>query len=180
MKLKNKFSVLTLSVVFAIAVFLSGCGIYSFSGASISPDIKTISIESFYNDTGMGPPNLSQLFTEKIKDYYQQNTSLAIVKSDGDLHLEGSISRWDLSPMAPTSSGDPNIPDVAGLMRLTITVQAEYTNSQDDTFNFKKSFSFYDDFNPNTQTLSAIENQLIETIFDQIILDIFNSSVANW
>jgi hypothetical protein len=180
MKLKNKITALSLSLILLVSIILHGCGIYSFSGASISPDIKTISIEMFFNDTGMGPPNLSQLFTEKIKDYYQQNTSLAIVKADGDLTLEGSIVRWDLTPMAPTSSGDPNVPDVAGLMRLTITVQAEYINTKDDEFNFKKSFSFYDDFDPNSSSLSAIENQLIETIFDQIILDIFNSSVANW
>ena len=50
---------------------LTSCGIYSFSGANIPLEVKTISIQTFYDEVGTGPPNLSQLFTEKIKDYYQ-------------------------------------------------------------------------------------------------------------
>jgi hypothetical protein len=176
----NKTARASYTLLFLICFILSACGVYSFTGANISPDIKTISIQTFFNDSGNGPPNLSQTFTEKLKDYYQQNTSLAIVKDDGDLQLDGSIVRWDLTPVAPTASGDQNMPDAAGLMRLTITVKAEYINVKDDTFNFNKSFSFYDDFDPNRTTLTAVEDQLIDTIFEQIILDIFNSSVANW
>ena len=66
------------------------CGIYSFTGANIPPEVKTISIQTFYDEVGTGPPNLSQLFTEKIKDYYQQNTSLSIVAAnEGDLTIGG-------------------------------------------------------------------------------------------
>ncbi|MCK5368758.1 MAG: LptE family protein, partial [Cyclobacteriaceae bacterium] len=78
-------------IIFQLMIVLTGCGVYSFTGANISPEIKTISIQTFYDEVGTGPPNLSQLFTEKIKDYYQQNTSLSIVSSEGDLQLEGNI-----------------------------------------------------------------------------------------
>ncbi len=161
---------------------VSGCGIYSFGGATISPDIKTISIATFFDEVGSGPPNISQVFTENIKDYFQQNTSLSLVEYDGDLQLEGSIVRYDISPMAPSAGGNQNIPnaDVAGLQRLNITVKATYVNNKDDSFNFDRSFSFYEDYNPTTTTLSAVEEQLIDVIFEQIIIDIFNASVANW
>jgi len=43
-----------------------------------------------------------------------------------------------------------------------------------------KSFSFYKDFDQNTEDLSSNEQEFVEEIFDQIVLDIFNSSVANW
>ena len=43
-----------------------------------------------------------------------------------------------------------------------------------------KSFSFYRDFDQNSEELSANEQEFLEEIFDQIIIDIFNSSVANW
>ncbi|MEQ9007488.1 MAG: hypothetical protein RLP12_06370, partial [Ekhidna sp.] len=56
----------------------SGCGVYSFTGASISPDTKTISISTFYNNAPLGPSNMSAIFTENIKDYFQQNTSLEL------------------------------------------------------------------------------------------------------
>jgi hypothetical protein len=64
---------------------------------------------------------------------------------------------------------------------LTLRVNASYLNNQDDQFNYEnKTFSFYKDFNQNTEELSSNEQEFVEEIFDQIILDIFNSSVANW
>lgn len=163
-----------------IAVCTSSCGVYMFTGASISPNIKTMSIQYFYNDSGNGPPNLQQTFTEKIRDYYQQNTSLDLVESNGDLQIEGSITGYSTRPVSITSSGDPNKADAASAQRLTITVRVSYINTKDEVFNFdNKTFSFYDDFGDNT-TLTAVEDQLIDNITDQIIIDIFNASVANW
>ena len=160
---------------------LTGCGIYSFTGANISPDVTTISVDYFFNESGDGPPNLSQLFTEGLKDYYQNNTNLGIDNSgNGDLQLTGSIAGFRYNPIAPTSSGNNNLPDNAGLQRLTISVKVQYTNTKDDTFDFDQSFSFYADFDPNATSITAIEPQLIEEILEQLYLDIFNASVANW
>ena len=123
---------------------------------------------------------MSQLFTENIKDYYQQNTNLSLVDDNGDLILEGSITRYEFTPVAPRASGSDEVADVASLMRLTITVNASYVNTTDDEFNFdNRSFSFFADFNAE-QDPSSVEDQLIDEIIDQIIFDIFNASVANW
>jgi hypothetical protein len=81
--------------------------------------------------------------------------------------------------VAPTSTGDPNKADVAALTRLTITVKVSYINITDDEFDFDRNFSFYADYK-NDLALTAVEDRLIDEIFDQIILDIFNASVANW
>jgi hypothetical protein len=164
-------------------IAISGCGVYSFTGANISPNIKTISIQTFYDEVGTGPPNLSQLFTEKIRDYYQQNTSLTIVPNEGDLQLEGSIVGYRLTPMAPRASGSQNFDDadIAALQRLTITVKVTYLNTQDDSYDFEdQNFSFYLDYDPEKEDFNAIEATLVEEIYDAIVLDIFNASVANW
>ena len=166
-----------------LTIFLTGCGVYSFTGANISPDIKTISIQTFYDEVGTGPPNLSQLFTEKIRDYYQQNTSLSIVTNEGDLQLEGSIVGYRLTPMAPRASGSQNFEntDIAALQRLTITVKVTYLNTQDDSYDFEgQNFSFYQDYDPEKEDFNSIEATLVEEIYDAIVLDIFNASVANW
>ena len=168
---------------FIIMLFAYGCGVYSFTGANISPDIKTISIQKFNDEIGNGPPNLSQLFTEKIRDYYQQNTSLSIVQNEGELQLEGSIVGYSITPMAPRASGSQNFEDtdIAALQRLTITVRVTYVNTQDDSFDFdNKNFSFYADYDPEKQDFNSIEAQLVEEIYDAIVLDIFNATVANW
>ena len=164
-----------------LALLLNACGVYSFTGASIAPDIKTISIQSFFNESNGGPPNLTQDFNETIKDYFQQNTNLILVSEDGDLQIEGSIANYDQKPVAPTAATDSRTVGTSGVQRLTISIKATYVNVKDETFNFEnKTFSFYDDYNPQRETFSSVENQLIETIFDQIVLDIFNASIANW
>jgi hypothetical protein len=170
-------------LIFLLMVLFAGCGVYSFTGANISPEIKTISIQTFFDEVGTGPPNLSQQFTENIKDYYQQNTSLTLVPLDGDLQLEGSIVGYRLTPMAPRANGSQNFEDtdIAALERLTITVKVTYINTQDDSYDFEsQSFSFYQDYDPEKQDFNSIEATLIEEIYEAIILDIFNASVANW
>jgi hypothetical protein len=178
MKLKNKFQ-----YIFGILLLIpvTGCGIYSFSGANISPDIKSVSIDYFFNEAGDGPPILGQQFTESLKDYFQNNTSLSMDNTgNGDIQLSGVISGFRYTPVAATSTGDKNQPDVAGLQRLTITVKVTYTDTKNDENSFDKSFSFYADYNPTTSTLTQVEPQLVEDIFKNIVLDIFNATVANW
>ncbi|MEM9833473.1 MAG: LptE family protein [Bacteroidota bacterium] len=171
-----------LSTIISLLLFasLSGCGVYSFTGAALGSEIRTISIDNFYNDAGNGPPNMSQIFTEEIRDYYQANTNLALVPENGDLLLEGSITRYEFVPVAPQASGSNDVADVAGLVRLNITVSASYVNTYSDEFNFEnKSFTFFADFSADRDP-SSVEEELIEEIFDQIIFDIFAGTVANW
>lgn len=176
--MKNRVKALIWVMLSAV---LCRCGIYSFSGASISPDIETVSIDFFYNEAGDGPPNLSQLFTEGLKEYFQNNTNLGIDNSgNGDLQFSGNIASFRYSPIAPTVGANQNQPDNAGLQRLTISVRVEYVNTQDDVFDFDQQFSFYADYDPRTTTISAIEPALVDEIFEQLYVDIFNASVANW
>jgi hypothetical protein len=156
----------------------TSCGVYSFQGTTTNA--KNISIEEFYNNTDLGPANLGQTFTNSIKNYFIQNTNLSVVPSNGELSLEGIITGYTLTPIAPTSTGDRSEINSASSTRLTITVKANYINTLDASMSFKdKSFSFFKDFS-NDQTLADIEEQLIRQIFEQISLDIFNASVANW
>lgn len=175
MSWKNYSSVLLLVlVIFGFA----GCGVYSFTGVSISAE--TITIRDFYNDADNGPPDLAQRFSNQIKDYYQRNTNLALVPEDGELLIEGVVTGYRLTPVSPQATNPDAGADLSALTRLTITVQASYTNFENDQFDFEnRSFSFFADFDSD-QNLTAVENQLIEEIYDQIILDIFNASVANW
>ncbi|MEQ9415644.1 MAG: hypothetical protein RIF39_17535, partial [Cyclobacteriaceae bacterium] len=83
-------------------------------------------------------------------------------------------------PIAPVSSGNNQLADAAALTRLTIGVKASYEDTLEPKNSFKdKTFSFYADF-PNTQDITSVQEQLEKTIFDQILLDIFNATVANW
>ena len=155
----------------------TGCGVYSFTGTTITAE--SISISTFFNDTSNGPANIAVTFTDQLRDYFQQNTSLSQVDSGGELQMEGSIASYRLSPVAPSAATSDQSRDVASLTRLTITIKVEYVNLENEDFSFSKNFSQFADFNSDVG-LAAIENALIDEIFELIILDIFNASVANW
>jgi hypothetical protein len=158
---------------------LHSCSVkYSFTGTGT--DAQTISITEFYNNADLGPANMGQIFTNDIKNYFIQNSSISVVPEEGELQIDGEITDFRLTPIAPVSTGDPNQINNASSTRLTITVRATYVNTKDETMSFKdKSFSFYKDFT-NDQNFADIEEQYTKQIFERIINDIFNASVANW
>lgn len=165
-------------ISFALSLQFYGCGVYSFTGASTAAE--SIEVAEFFNNTDLAPANIGQTFTNKLKDYYQRNSSLRVVSENAQLRIEGSIISYAISPIAPVSTGSATQPNTAALTRLTIAVKASYEDTLDPKNGFKdKSFSFYADF-PNTQDLSSVQEELEKKIFDQILLDIFNATVANW
>ena len=183
MKLKNNCILIILPFCFLTAVvFFQGCGVYSFTGTNIDYDrVSTISIKRFENLSPGGPPTITQTLTEGLRDIYQQNTRLTVLANDqeGDLQLEGEIVGYRTAPSTPQASGNTDGVDIASQTRLTITVKVSFVNTANEEEDFDRSFSFFADFDSN-DTLNAVEDALIEEIFEQIILDIFNATVANW
>lgn len=172
----------TLGWIACTILLFSSCSVkYSFTGTNINYElVKTFSVDNFFNDSGGGPANMEQRFTEALKEYYQRNTQLELIRSNGDLQFSGAISRYTLTPQNAVSSGDPNLPDRAGQMRLTINVDVEYINVTNEEENLKRTFTFFKDYDPRSVTLLDVENQLVEEIFEIIIQDIFTATVANW
>ena len=160
-------------LVLFVLVYMSGCRIYSFTGTTLSPDLKTFSIQNFTMAAAGGPQNMGLSFNEKLKEYYQRNTNLKLKSSDGDIHLEGSIINYEISPVS-SSAGDR-----AAMNRLTITVEVRFVNKLSEAESFEKEFSFYQDFSQE-QSLSQAEPILVPKILDQLVLNIFNSTAASW
>lgn len=183
--MRNSYHVITclrFYFLFAlVALVAGGCGVsaqYSMTGAATNA--QTISISEFYNNADLGPANMGQTFTNSIKNYFIQNTNLTVVAEEGELQLEGEIMNFTITNIAPTSTGDPNDINRASSSRITIFVKVTYINTLEEKMSFKdKSFSFYKDF-PNELTVTDVQDQFTREIFDRIINDIFNASVANW
>lgn len=162
----------------ALLPAVNGCGVYSMSGAATSA--KTISIEPFFNNTDLAPANIGATFTNKLKDYYNQNSSLRVIETNAELHIEGIVADYRINAMAPVSTGNVNDPNTAALSRLTIAVKVTFEDNLEPKNNFKdRTFSFYKDFD-NNLNFPTIQEDLEKTIFDQILIDIFNATVANW
>jgi hypothetical protein len=170
--LKNNF--LKYFSILTVLVFLNSCKPrISLSGATIPTEAKTISVGFFTNNTSLGPPTISQRFTERLKDMVSQQTNLSLIKQSGDLQFEGYISDYNVAPTAIQSN------DQASLNRLTITVNVVYLNKFNDKQNFEQTFTRFADFK-STEVLSAREQELTQEIFRQITEDIFNRAFNNW
>ena len=151
---------------------------YSFKSAEVPQTAKNIAIMQFYNESVNGPSNVGQIFTEKLRDYFQNNTKLALTTDplNADLVLEGNIDSYLATPISPTSDG---VTETAAQQKLTISIKTTYTNYSDSTQSFNKSFASFAIFGAD-QNLSDVETEKIEEISDQIILKIFNASFDNW
>lgn len=175
--MKNNFIRLLSVVLLTTLPIWQGCISYSFTGAATTA--KTIQVDDFFNNTDLGPANLGQLFTNRLKDYYQQNSSLKVVGENGELQIEGTIVRYSIDPIAPTA-GSSTTGDLAALTRLTISVRVNYVDTIEPKNNFKdRTFTFYADF-PSSQDFNSVQESLQRRITDQIYIDIFNATLANW
>ncbi len=172
MALSNKRGIILLAGVLLLAV-IQGCGIYSFTGASIPPEAKTVSIANFPNNAQLVQPSLSQVFTDALRDRFVAQTSLTLIPRGGDLHFEGAITEYRTQPVAITGE------QTAALNRLTITVRVKFVNKFDEKQNFETTFSRFEDYASNL-SLSAVEEGLVSEITKALIDEIFNRAVVNW
>jgi len=153
---------------------VASCGIYSFSGTSIQPDVNTIAINFFEYKAQTVNPTLSNDLTEAIRKRFRQMTRLEQVELDGDLDITGEITGYSVSAAAITAD------EVAAQNRLTVTVRVAFTNRKHPEDSFEsETFSAYADYD-STNSLDAVESTLCIEIIDKIVEDIFNATVAQW
>lgn len=160
--------------VFA-AFLLSACA-YSFTGASIPENMKTVTVRFFENNAPLVIPTLSQDFTESLKTRIRNQTRLSLTNNDGEAIFEGRITAYDIQPIALQNSNQP----VASMNRLSITVAVKFTNSLKPEDSFEQSFTKYYDFSLDGASLQSKEPEAIAQVSKQLTEDIFNRAFAQW
>lgn len=167
-------TIFVVSALIATAFIVQSCGIYSFTGTSIQPDVKTITINYFEYKALKVNPSLSNQITEALKDKFTKLTKLEQVDIDGDLEIIGEVTGYDVKATAITAN------EQAAQNRLTVNVKITFINRKypEDSFE-SKSFSAYSDFDA-MQTLDAVESSLCDEIVEKLCDDMFNATVANW
>ncbi len=173
--MKKFFAYMMMALSLAVtALIVHSCGIYSFSGTSIQPEVKTVTINYFEYKALKVNPSLSNQMTEAMKDKFLKLTKLEQVEMEGDLEIIGSITGYDVKATAVTAN------ESVAQNRLTVTVKVSFVNRKFPEDNFDdKSFSAYQDFDA-MQSLESVEATLCEDIVEQLCEDIFNATVAQW
>ena len=164
------------SLFYLLAILLlTGCSVsYKFNGASIDySKTKTIQIADFpirasYVWAPMGP-----MFNNELKNQFTDHTRLKLVNRNGDLKLEGEIIRYDQRNKGVSSEGH------SSMVELSMTVNARFTNNVKHSDDFEQQFSASTSYD-SSQSLSSVQDGLVEEMVKNICEQIFNQAVANW
>ena len=158
-----------------LILFTTSCSVkYSLTGASISNETKTFQVNYFQNNAPLIEPGIERDFTNKLIDLLINQTSLELVKSNGDLTYEGEIVEYRISPTTATAN------NTAAQNRLTVGVNIRFYDKNDSDADFEKRFSFYYDYPGNVQLIGGQRDTALDEIFERITQDVFNASLAKW
>ena len=155
---------------------LAACTVsYKFNGSSINYEkVKTISFENFPNRSAAfvwGP--MESMFNTALQDAYMQQTRLKQVRQGGDLELSGEITNYDAYNKGVGSDS------YSTMAELRMTVNVPFVNNTNHVEDFEQSFSASREYNASQQ-LSAVQEELVDQMIDEIVEQIFNATVANW
>ncbi|PWG78291.1 LptE family protein [Pararcticibacter amylolyticus] len=161
-----------LLLVLPLLLLSQSCGVYSFSGASIPANMKTITVLFFENSAPLVVPYLSQQFTEALKERIRNQSRLSIVRENGDGIFEGRITDYSIKPVAVGAS------ERAEQTRLSITVSVKFTNTLNNDLSFEQPFTRYRDVRGGN--ITSQEATLVREITNELTEDVFNRAFANW
>lgn len=159
-------------LLFFFLVLLSSCK-YSFTGISIPPNVRTFYVAPFEVDAPNAEPTLSQTFSDALRDKIQIESRLTQSQTDPHCEFKGTITRFQINSVAPQPG------ELTAFNRLDITVNVEFINNKDEEQSWKQSFPYFTDF-PSEDNFLTIQDDLIATINEQLVEDIFNKAFTNW
>lgn len=174
MSMLKSFRILRYFIVLTFVLVSQSCSTYTFSGASIPDEMKTISIQFFENNATLVVPYLASQFTESLKERVRNQSRLSIIRTEADANFEGRITDYTVRPVAIQGN------ERAGLNRVTVVVNVKYTNALKPELSFEESFQAFQEFSLNQGPLQTQEQKLITLINRQLTELIFNKAFANW
>jgi len=167
-----KLYIFLISVV--VAGLLSACGIYSFSGIAIGPEIKTFEVRPFSNEAPIVIPNLDRQLTTQLQDLILNQTNLDLTTRNGDIIYEGEIINYFIAPNTATAN------QTAAQNRLTISVRMRYIDTKNELNDLEKTLSFFFDFDGGAQLTGALELEAYEVIIERLTQDMVTETLARW
>jgi hypothetical protein len=150
----------------------SSCGVYSFSGASVPKEVKTISIEYIQNKAPNAWSTIDNIFNQELRNKMVRDGGLKVIDGAGDYQIKGYISDYRITAQAPTTGS------FSTRYRLDITVQLEF---KDIVTNEKVQWNQpFTNFEVYENDITGKEDQFIKSISVNIANSIFNKMFSTW
>ena len=162
-------------LIVAMVAAVSACSVsYKFNGASIDyTKTKSIQIADFPIRSSYVWAPMGSIFNNALKDKFAAQTRLSQVKRNGDLKLEGEITRYEQRNKAVSSEG------FSAMTELTLTVNVRFTNNVNHNEDFEQQFSASQSYE-TTLSLNQVQEELVTKMVEDLVSQIFNAAVANW
>ena len=161
-----------LLVLFVISL-LSGCRVYSFNGANIPAEIKTVRVQYIENKARYNNAQLSPGLTDKLRQKIVSQTKLTQVNNDNaDYDVSGYISQYDVSTSAIS---DQKVATNRLTVAVTLTLLDRKTGKEPRNISASRSFDF-----SASLTLPQAELQLNDEIVRNLADEIFNQLFSDW
>jgi hypothetical protein len=160
-------------VILSFLFIFSSCGFYKMNGVSIPPDVESVSIQYIENKALIINPLLSQTVSEKLKNKFISETRLLLTAQNGDFALQGEITDYTVEPVSIQNN------TTSTLNRLKITIRIKMDCLKHPKLSFDQSFTQFQDFDAN-KSFTSVETNLVSTITDMLVQEIFNKTAINW
>jgi ABC-type uncharacterized transport system auxiliary subunit len=157
------------------SLFTSSCSVsYKFNGASIDySQTKTIQIADFPNRCSYVWGPMAPMFNSQLKDQFANHTRLEQVKRNGDMKIEGEITSYEQRNKSVSAEG------YSAMTELTMTINVRFTNNKNHNEDFEQQFTASQSYE-TTQSLNAVQEELVTKMVKDLCDQIFNRTVANW
>lgn len=158
----------------AFGLLNTGCGVYSFTGASIPEHLQTVAVPLAEVRAQGALVNLDRLLTDALIERFADRTRLNLEpdEEEADIVLRAMIERYSITPVAVT--GD----EVASLNRVTLVVDILYLDTVRDEDLLQRSFTASADYNPIEG--EAGEADAATRALEQLAGDVFSAATSNW
>ncbi len=157
------------SLVLFVPLLLIKCGIYSFSGSTLPPHLKTVGVPVFLDNTAEF--GIDQQITDLIIEAIRKDNTLKIADpGTADAQLNGTIT--SIRDRAGQYDAGENASD----FRVTLTIKAKFEDMHKREVRWEGSFS---DFGTYDNINISREDAIAEAV-EKIAEDIINKTVSDW
>lgn len=174
--MQSKRHIITIILVtVCLCTIATACKIsYSFNGSNIDYNkVKTVSIDKFPIRSAYVWAPMEPMFYNSLTDAYAHKTKLQVTKRNGDLQIAGEITEYTQTNKSVASDG------FSAQTQLKLTVNVRFVNNSNHSEDFEQKFSATTTYDSSMQ-LSAVQEELVQEMIDDIVDQIYNATVANW
>ena len=164
-----------LAPVVALVCVLAGCGVYSFSGATIPARLQTVAVPIAEDRSVGGPPGLDRLLTDALIVRFVDRSRLSLEsdEADADAVVRATIERFAVAPAAVTS--DRNL---AQLNRVSVAVRVVVEDRVEPGEILSRTFTATEDYAPSAGLQG--EADAAAAALEQVARDVFTAATSDW